>query len=71
VLAAIREDSSLPKPPVIVLTSSDAAEDVTEAYQLSANAYLTKPVAPGEFIETIQCFESFWLSTAQLPTGGG
>ncbi|QKY19507.1 response regulator [Halolamina sp. CBA1230] len=71
VLEAIQEDPSLPTPPVIVLTSSDTDEDVARSYELSANAYLTKPVAPEEFIETIRRFESFWLSTAQLPSEGG
>ena len=67
VLEAIRDDAALPTPPVVVLTGSDAAEDVARSYELSANAYLTKPVAPDEFIETIRRFESFWLSAAQLP----
>lgn len=67
VLEAIRDDAALPTPPVVVLTGSDAAEDVARSYELSANAYLTKPVAPDEFIETIRQFESFWLSAAQLP----
>lgn len=70
VLQALREDSSLPNPPVIVLTSSEASEDVIRSYELSANAYLTKPVSPDEFIETVQQFESFWLSTAKLPPEG-
>jgi CheY-like chemotaxis protein len=69
VLETIREDGSLPTPPVVVLTSSDAAEDVARSYELSANAYMTKPVAPDEFIATIRQFESFWLSTAHLPPG--
>jgi CheY-like chemotaxis protein len=69
VLETIREDDSLPTPPVVVLTSSDAAEDVARSYELSANAYLTKPVAPDEFIATIEQFETFWLSTAHLPPG--
>ena len=69
VLETIRGDESLPTPPVVVLTSSDAAEDVARSYELSANAYMTKPVAPDEFIETIRQFETFWLSTAHLPPG--
>lgn len=70
VLEALASEQSLPNPPVIVLTSSDAAEDVARSYELAANAYLTKPVAPEEFIETVRQFESFWLSAAQLPTEG-
>jgi CheY-like chemotaxis protein len=69
VLETIREDESLPTPPVVVLTSSDAAEDVARSYELSANAYMTKPVAPDEFMATIRQFEMFWLSTVHLPPG--
>lgn len=67
VLEALQSDPSLPSLPVVVLTSSTAEEDVARSYELDANAYLTKPVAPEEFIETVRRFETFWLSTAELP----
>ena len=53
--------------PVIILTSSKAQEDIVKSYELKANAYLTKPVDPSEFIETIQAFKTFWLNTVRLP----
>lgn len=53
--------------PVIVLTSSKAEEDIVKTYDLKANAYMTKPVDPTEFIETIQKFEEFWLDVVRLP----
>jgi chemotaxis family two-component system response regulator Rcp1 len=53
--------------PVIVLTSSQAEEDVVKSYDLRANAYMTKPVDPAEFIDTIQNFENFWLEVVRLP----
>ena len=68
VLAEIRDDDDLPYIPVIILTSSEADEDVVKSYDLSANAYLTKPVNPGEFIETVQVVEAFWIEVVQLPT---
>ena len=71
VLAEIREDEDLNHLPVIVLTSSDAEEDVIKSYGLSANAYLTKPVNPTEFIETIRTFQEFWLSVVRLPCSEG
>lgn len=67
VLAALKEHPELRRIPVIVLTSSAARADVTESYDHSANAYLTKPVDPEEFIGTIEAFTEFWLSTARLP----
>ncbi|WP_224332162.1 response regulator [Haloprofundus halobius] len=68
VLEEIRNDADLSKLPVIVLTSSEAESDVAKSYELHANAYLTKPVNPMEFIETIQSFNSFWLSIVRLPS---
>lgn len=67
VLEEIRSDPKLLKIPVIILTSSDAEEDIIKSYEMQANAYLTKPVNPSEFIETIQNFQSFWLNIVRLP----
>jgi CheY-like chemotaxis protein len=67
VLEEINGDPDLAALPVVVLTSSDAEEDVARSYELHANAYITKPIDPVEFIETVQSFERFWLSTARLP----
>lgn len=68
VLDEIRDDPDLKCLPVIILTSSGAQEDVVKSYELQANAYLTKPVDPEEFIEVIQSLQSFWLSVVQLPS---
>lgn len=67
VLEELKEDPELRSIPVIVLTSSRAEEDVVRSYELHANAYLTKPVDPDEFIETIRAFETFWFSVVRLP----
>jgi CheY-like chemotaxis protein len=68
VLEAINEEiPDLSAIPVIVLTSSEAEEDVARSYELQANAYLTKPVDPVEFIETVKRFKEFWLDVVRLP----
>ena len=67
VLEEINDDPVLSRIPVIVLTSSDAEEDVIRSYDLQANAYLTKPVDPKAFIDTVQTFQSFWLEVVRLP----
>jgi len=67
VLAEIDDDPVLSRIPVIVLTSSEAEEDVVQSYELQANAYLTKPVDPTEFIEIVRSFQEFWLSVVRLP----
>jgi len=70
VLEAVHdEDLDLSHVPVIVLTSSQAEEDVIRSYELQANAYLTKPVDPAEFIEIVRTFKEFWLEVVRLPPG--
>ncbi|OLZ41791.1 two-component system response regulator [Natrinema saccharevitans] len=67
VLEDLKDDPKLRSIPVIVLTSSRAEEDIAQSYELHANAYLTKPVDPDEFIETVRAFEKFWFSVVRLP----
>ena len=70
VLAEIKTDPQLREIPVVVLTSSDASEDVTRSYNLHANCYVKKPVELDRFLEIVRRIEQFWLSVAQLPGGG-
>ena len=67
VLAAIKADPELRPIPVIVLSSSQAEDDVVRAYQLQANCYVAKPVGFGRFSEIIRAIEQFWFSTVKLP----
>jgi two-component system, chemotaxis family, response regulator Rcp1 len=67
VLAAIKDDKSLGKIPVVVLTSSAAERDIVESYQLQANCYVTKPVDADKFLVVVKTLEQFWLEVAQLP----
>lgn len=67
VLEEVKEDRDLRHIPIIILTSSEAEDDITNAYDHYANAYLTKPVDPFEFIEMIKQFEAFWFSLIRLP----
>ena len=71
VLAEIRDDSDLKTIPVVVLTGSKAQEDVVKSYELCANAYLTKPVDPMEFIEVVKELERFWFSVVRVPGRDG
>jgi CheY-like chemotaxis protein len=70
VLAEIKEMPSLMSIPVVVLTTSQADEDVAETYQLRANCFITKPVDLDKFIAVVQEIESFWLSVVRLPGEG-
>ena len=67
VLAEVKADADLCTIPVIVLTTSQADEDVLKSYQLHANAYVTKPVDFDGFIEAIRQIDHFFVSVVQLP----
>lgn len=69
VLAEVKADPDLRHIPVIVLTTSQAEEDVLRSYQLHANAYVTKPVDFEGFIEAIKQIDHFFVSVVQLPSG--
>ena len=66
VLEEVKADRELSHIPIIVLTSSEAEEDIVKSYERHANAYLTKPIDPMAFIETVHAFEQFWLTIVQL-----
>lgn len=53
--------------PVVILTTSSSEEDVLRSYQLHANAYVTKPVDVGQFIDAVRQIDEFFLSVVRLP----
>jgi len=67
VLAEIKQDDALRRIPVVILTSSKAEEDVVRAYNLRANAFVTKPVGLQEFLRVIHALEEFWLAAVTFP----
>jgi CheY-like chemotaxis protein len=70
VLEEIKEDTSLRRIPVVVLTTSEAERDILKAYNLHANCYITKPVGLEQFITVIKTIEDFWLMIVKLPPKG-
>ena len=67
VLAAIKQDAALRAIPVVILTTSQAEEDVLRAYNLNANCYVTKPVDFDQFMRIVRTIEEFWLNVVTLP----
>jgi two-component system, chemotaxis family, response regulator Rcp1 len=67
VLAEFKADPSLRKIPIVVLTTSAAAEDVARSYDLHANVFVTKPVDFDHFTEVVRQIDDFFLTVAQLP----
>src|SRR5947209_18978114 len=67
VLAEVKSSPGLKQIPVLVMTSSRADEDITQAYALNANCYITKPGDLTEYIHVVRAIEDFWFMTATLP----
>ncbi|GBE05850.1 MAG TPA: response regulator [Nitrospirae bacterium] len=67
VLAEIKNDMKLKNIPIIVLTTSDAEQDITKTYEHHANCYVTKPVDFEQFNRVITAIEKFWFTIAKLP----
>lgn len=68
VLAALKADEELRKIPVVVLTTSEAEEDVVRSYSLYANAFVTKPVDFDRFIDVVRQIDDFFVSVVRLPS---
>jgi two-component system, chemotaxis family, response regulator Rcp1 len=71
VLAEVNGDDELKRIPVVVLTTSQAEEDILRSYDLHANAYVAKPVQLEEFLRVIRALEQFWLAVVTLPPSPG
>jgi CheY-like chemotaxis protein len=67
VLEALKGDAALRAIPVVVLTTSEAEEDVVRSYALHANAYVTKPVDFDRFIEVVRQIDEFFVEVVRLP----
>lgn len=67
VLKEIKEDEKLKGIPVVVLTTSNAEQDILKSYSLHANCYITKPVDLDQFAVIISSIENFWFSIVKLP----
>lgn len=67
VLAEIKEDPDLRRIPVVILTVSQAEQDILKSYNLHANCYITKPVDLEQFLEVVKSIENFWLTVVMLP----
>jgi two-component system response regulator len=67
VLAEIKADDALKTIPVIVMTASTSEQDITRAYRLHANCYVTKPIGFADYVEIVRAVEHFWFTVATLP----
>lgn len=66
-LAKIKLSDHLKRIPVIIMTTSEAEEDILQTYNLHANAYVTKPVDLEKFSDIVKAIDAFWLTIVRLP----
>lgn len=67
VLAEIKSEPGLKTIPVVIISSSEAEQDIIKSYDLNANCYVTKPVNFDQFIKVVQSINEFWLTIVKLP----
>jgi CheY-like chemotaxis protein len=67
VLKEIKENASFKRIPVVILTTSNAEKDILKAYDLHANAYITKPLDFNQFLKVVESIGNFWLEVVKLP----
>lgn len=67
VLREIKNDEGLREIPVVIMTSSNAEDDIVQAYRLHANSYVVKPIGMEELIEITSTIEAFWFKVVKTP----
>ncbi len=67
VLKEIKQDPDLKSIPVVILTTSEAEEDIVKTYESHANCYITKPVDFEQFMKVVLSIQEFWVTIVQLP----
>jgi len=67
-LAQIKQDERLRRIPVVVLTTSQAEEDIFRTYDLGVNSFITKPVMFDELVRVINLLGEYWVEIVRLPT---
>jgi len=67
VLEEIKSDPALRRIPVVVLSSSEDAEDIASAYDQHANCFITKPSDLDQYMTVVNTVRTFWLTTVRLP----
>jgi CheY-like chemotaxis protein len=68
-LAEIKRDPDLCSIPIVVLTTSQAEEDILRSYQLGANSYITKPVTFDGLVEMMRGLNRYWFQVVVVPGG--
>ena len=70
-LKEIKSDPALRQIPIVVLTTSQAEEDIFRSYDLGANSFISKPVTFDGLVEAIKDLDKYWFAVVDLPPGKG
>jgi two-component system response regulator len=68
VLKALKADPKLQSIPVVVLTTSEAEEDIVRSYSLGVNSFITKPVTFAGLVQAVRTLGQYWFELVELPT---
>lgn len=68
-LEVIKRDPTLRRIPVVVMTTSEADQDIARSYDLGANSYVTKPVTFESLAQVIKALDQYWFDIVALPEG--
>jgi CheY-like chemotaxis protein len=66
-LAEIKADQALKAIPVVVMTTSTAAQDIARSYDLGCNSFISKPITLAELVQVTQVLGQYWFGVAKLP----
>jgi len=69
-LREIKGDASLRHIPIVVLTTSQAEEDIYRSYDLGVNSFITKPVTFDGLVAVMKALGRYWFEIVELPRGG-
>jgi CheY-like chemotaxis protein len=65
-LREIKADPQLQQIPIIILTTSQADEDICRSYDLGANSYITKPATFRALVDILQVLGKYWIEIVDL-----
>ena len=68
-LAEIKADPVLHRIPVVVLTTSQAEQDILRSYDLGVNSFITKPVTFSGLTDAVKILNQYWFQLVKLPSG--
>ena len=67
-LDEIKADPELRQIPVVILTSSQAEEDIVRTYDLGASSFITKPVTFESLVHVVRTIGKYWIGIVALPS---